>query len=413
MSAVQNWFTHYVTGPEFLPTYPYYAAVLARFQAVDDPGVPIMAVSLHGPHIWLHVNADYFTKPAHLRFLKGVLLHEVHHVVLGHLSDPIYANPAEPDLLELAMEISANEYIREPLPGDPPVWTRFKQFGLAAGQSTQERYDLLVQARASGQLPPGLVRAVDAHLPRGVGRWQGPAGPPDPTSSIRVKRLVAEAVTQEQGRQSQAGGTGAAGGTLAGRHPGFFLEELEEEPAESTKPRMDWKTALRLFASPHKQATTTYTRPNRRYPDRLGVVPGRIRRPAEARPRRLLVVVDTSGSMSTRELTEIAGELRRLGRLARFTVVECDAAVHRVYPFTGSFPEAAGRGGTDLRPVFAPEFLAEHRPDGVVYFTDGDGPYPLQPPGVPTLWVLTKDWPFSCPWGQHAVLRSRDATARP
>jgi predicted metal-dependent peptidase len=366
-----------------------------------------MAVSLHGSHIWLHVNADYFTKPAHLPFIKGVLLHEVHHVVLGHLSDPIYVNPTEPDLMELAMEVSANEYIREPLPGDPPVWTRFKQFGLAAGQSTWERYDLLVKARRSGATIPVPVRWVDSHLARGVGRWSVVGGKPDQDSYIRVKRLVSEAVSQEQRNRTRADCTNRPGGSLAGRDPGHFIEELDEEQVAVSVPRLNWRTALQLFATPHKRAFTTYTRPNRRFPGRLGEVPGRIRRPDTTNPRRLLVVVDTSASMSTRELNEIAGELRRLNRLARFTVAECDSVVHRVYPFAGSFVEAAGRGGTDLRPVFEPEFLAQYRPDGVVYFTDGEGPYPLQPPGVPTLWVLTKDWPFRCPWGQQALLRSR------
>ncbi len=55
--------------------------------------------------------------------------------------------------------------------------------------------------------------------------------------------------------------------------------------------------------------------------------------------------------------------------------------------------------------MFGPEFLAEHRPDGMVYFTDGDGPYNEAPPGVPVLWALTKDGPFRCPWGQQTRMK--------
>jgi|SRR5579883_647479 len=407
-TKIHDWFTSFVNGPEFLSAYPYYAAVLARMQAIEDPSIPVMAVSAHGKHVWLHVNIDYFFQKdikgqfANLQFVRGVLLHEVHHVVLGHLSDPEFMAPAHPDLMELAMEVSANEYIREPLPGNPPVWTMFKLFGLAAGQSTLERYELLVRARQNGANIPVPAKWVDAHITHGVCRKPG-GGRPDTSQYIRVKRLVASAVEQVK-RDRARNGLGGPGGMLAGRDPGNFIEELEEEFAV-LKPRMDWKTALRLFATPQRRSFTTYTRPNRRFRHRIGEIPGRIYRPDVAKPKRLMVAIDTSGSMSTNELNEIAGELRRLSQLARFTVVECDTIIHRVYPFSGRFADAAGRGGTDLRPVFEPEFLAEHRPDGVVYFTDGEGPYHKEPPGVPTLWVLTKDWPFRCPWGQQTLMK--------
>lgn len=57
--------------------------------------------------------------------------------------------------------------------------------------------------------------------------------------------------------------------------------------------------------------------------------------------------------------------------------------------------------------MFEPEFLAEHRPGGMVYFTDGEGPYHASSPGVPVLWVLTKDRPFRCPWGQQTLMRGK------
>jgi predicted metal-dependent peptidase len=402
MTPIHDWFTQYVSRNEFMSRYPYYAAVLARIQAVEDPSIPVMAVSAHGKYVWLHVNTDYFRKPGNERYVNGVLLHEVHHVVLGHLANPEYANPAHPDLMELAMEVSANEYIRESLPGNPPVWTMYKQYGLAAGQSTLERYELLVKARQTGAKIAVPSRWVDSHIPHGVFRQHTPnAGKPDLSQYIRVKRLVSSAV--DHARRTHGRG-GQPGGSLAGRDPGNFIEELDEDFPQWVKPRMDWKTALRLFATPQRRSFTTYTRPNRRHSTRVGEIPGRVYRADVAKPKRLMVAIDTSGSMSTQELNRIAGELRLLNKLARFTVVECDTIIHRVYPFEGAFKDVAGRGGTDLRPVFEPAFLAEHKPDGVVYFTDGEGPYPATAPGVSTLWVLTKDWPFRCPWGQQTLL---------
>jgi predicted metal-dependent peptidase len=187
-----------------------------------------------------------------------------------------------------------------------------------------------------------------------------------------------------------------------------LLEELSAVDEPPRRP-MDWRTALQMFVAHVRAPLHTWARPSRRFPDKVGEVPGRAWTPgAHARPT-LLVAIDTSGSMSKEELSEIARHLRLVQAHARMIIVECDVSVRRVYPFAGQLACVFGRGGTDLRPVFSPELLGEHRPDGVVYFTDGGGPYPVKVAPVKTLWVLTSDGPFGCPWGSRAVLREPDA----
>jgi predicted metal-dependent peptidase len=397
--AMRSWLRQFVGEGPFLTKYRYYAAVLARMDPVEDPAVEVMAVSARGGHFYLHVNVDFFI--GNLQYLKGVLLHEVHHVVLGHLSDPKFRGAAHPDLMELAMEISANEFVREPLPGSPPRWKNYQAFGIQEGQSTLERYELLVQARQRG-LGVGCEGCVDAHLPGGVGGVYPDGEGLDPGAYVRVRRLVREAVA-EADRQARAQGQAASGGRLAGREPGRLLEELERVE-EAPRRFMDWRAALQMFVALMRAPVHTYARPNRRFPDKVGVVPGRVYYPRQVKPPKLLVALDTSGSMSAEELDEIARHLGPLSDLVDMTVVECDVVIHRVYAFEGVLREVAGRGGTDLRPVFAAEFLAKHRPDGVIYFTDGEGPYPEEDPGVKTLWVLTKPWEFGCAWGEKAHL---------
>jgi predicted metal-dependent peptidase len=130
----------------------------------------------------------------------------------------------------------------------------------------------------------------------------------------------------------------------------------------------------------------------------------------------LLVAIDTSLSMTGRELAEVSRQLVGLAEHARITVAECDAAIARVYPFEGAVAEMAGRGGTDLRPVFEPGFLGRMKVDGVIYFTDGEGPFPEAAPNLltgsrlgalPVLWVLTKPVTFRCAWGERASLQRR------
>src|SRR5208337_1804804 len=93
--------------------YVFHVAILERFKVISRPDVGTMAVTVrkgqlvlyHNPAFVLSVSADE---------QAGVLLHEVHHVVLKH----VLADPADfPDewARTMAEEVTVNEFIVEPL----------------------------------------------------------------------------------------------------------------------------------------------------------------------------------------------------------------------------------------------------------------------------------------------------------
>ncbi len=394
MSDAQKLVRGILGDPAFLLRYPYYAAVLARLDLVIDPTISSMGVSLHGRRFYLHVNPDYFSKS--LRMLPGILLHEVHHIVLGHLSNPRLAEPTHEDLMEIAKEVSANEYIEEPLP-DPITWQAFERYGLRRGQSTRERYDKLVAARqsqaASFRPEP---RYVDDHQPARRARGQTVPGA-DP-----ARALVEDAIAAV-GEPHEGEGGAPRSGLLAGRTPGRLLEELGGVAGEPTV-QFDWRTALSMFVAARRAPAHRWGRPNRRVPGRIGEVPGRVDVSRAIDRPRLLIALDTSLSITDKELSEVTRQLRVVAEHVDLVVAEIDTEVAHVGPFDGLLSRVHGRGGTDLRPAFAPAFLGAHGVCGVVYFTDGQGPFPAQPPAVPTLWVLSKEEPFACPWGVRAYI---------
>ena len=396
------WLDAFLRDPGFIERYPYYAAILARLVPVADPSVQRMAVSLHDRSFYLHINVDSFL--AEPQYLRGVLLHEVHHLALGHLGHPKFTEADEAELMDLALEMSANEYIEEPLP-NPIVWQMFAAVGIRAGQSSIERYDLLVEAHRSGALdsePRAGQRPRHDHSSRADDHRYMKRRERDPGAVEHTRKLVQEAVDQVQQREPE-GDEDPKRRLLAGKTPGRLLEELTGAVSEAAI-FMDWKAALRLFIARARAPVHTWSRPSRRFPHRIGEIPGRTYSPRVIVKPHLLVAVDTSMSMSTKELEEIGRQLATLADHARITVVECDAEITRVYPFAGALGDVAGRGGTDLRPVFEPDFLAGHRPQGVVYFTDGDGPFPEAAPALPVLWILTKPLDFACPFGSRALL---------
>jgi predicted metal-dependent peptidase len=391
---LRSWLNTFTSDPTFLAHYPYYAAILARIAPVADPSVDSMAVSFQTPRFYLHVNVDYFLRAP--QFVRGILLHEVHHVVLGHLTHPKFFAIDHPPLMELAAEVSANEYIEQPLP-NPITWRTFEAAGLRSGQSTMERYEKLVAARETGKnLGKGDAQFVDAHPWRpGGGAAKVPPG------GLEWTRQLVEAATREGGESPQSDPKSAL---LAGRDPGRLLQDLVgvRGPPEVF---VDWRAALQAFVARARAPVHTWSRPSRRFPELIGRVPGRIWAPRPVLRPSLLVAIDTSMSMSERELAEISKQLQRVSEHARITIAECDVEVTRVYPFEGALAAVKGRGGTDFRPVFEPALLAHH--DGVVFFTDGQGPFPEQPPRVPVLWVLTKPLDFECPWGDRARMDRR------
>lgn len=120
----------------------------------------------------------------------------------------------------------------------------------------------------------------------------------------------------------------------------------------------------------------------------------------------IVVAVDTSGSIGTRELEDFMAECRAIlaeGAISMH-LVACDAEVHSWATLDSAADWAdfklAGGGGTDFRPVF--QGIEERSIDAaaLVYLTDGYGSAPREPPAYPVLWVLTPGGKEPCAWGR-------------
>jgi predicted metal-dependent peptidase len=164
--------------------------------------------------------------------------------------------------------------------------------------------------------------------------------------------------------------------------------------------RLDWRRLLRQYVGQIMEVRPVFNRPPRRFPDLVGILPGRQRR---ATKPKILAVLDTSGSITEQLLEQINTELAQLAKRFKVTVVECDEKIRRVYDYR-PVKNVCGRLGTDLRPPFAKKFLAKHRPDLVVYFTDGEGPAPDRAPRCPVIWCLTPEGVRPASWGRVVAM---------
>lgn len=135
----------------------------------------------------------------------------------------------------------------------------------------------------------------------------------------------------------------------------------------------------------------SYSRPSRRQSAFEDAIMPAMRRPVPF----VAMIGDTSGSMSDRDLQLGRGIVTdccdSLG--ARIAFVACDAQVHGEvqYATDGTHLELRGRGGTDMREGIAfalTEIIP--RPDLLVCWTDGDTPWPSEPPPIPVVALIVR-----------------------
>ena len=248
-----------------------------------------------------------------------------------------------------------------------------------------------------GTSGPGTESSEDGGADESIQTGVKP-GSPDPLGRFRV-RIVVQAAAADAGEEEwlalpeelrlaavEAHGLGSGGA----------LQALISTHHRSG----DWHGVLRHIVPHGLSLEASFTRPPRRTPHLVGVVPARVFRESE---RRVLAVIDTSGSIDDETLAEIGGEVAALARKVSVVVVECDSEIRRDYIYRGELQSVLGRGGTDLRPPFEQKFLAKWSADALLYFTDGQGPAPTVRPRIRTWWCLTRKGRAPAAWGN--VLR--------
>ncbi len=391
----------YAAIDELLCDRPLFWVLLSATSIRRDDRIPTMAVGMtEEGRIVLFYNRAFVLRISR-DHCKGVLVHEINHVLLGHLGGPPAPREENPAAWNAACEVTANEFVPYPLPGNAVT---LELLGLPPGQSTMERYRLLMARDKLPEIPHG-------HLV--VGRLR-----PDPRDSADHTKQEAQSAIHALREAMPLVGDEISSDTaqLLGGSGDRRVRAVAELLIPEDIEHCDWDLLLKKLARTIPTHYRTRSWPNRRQPQRIGIVPGRRRRMRWSRPC-VVAAVDTSASMASAELAQVAAELGALTRRdTRVILVQCDTEIREERAVRAGFEltEVKGRGGTDLRPPFGRDLLARHQPDLLVYFTDGYGPAPDKPPpGVEVLWVLTGKEPATpAPWGRVVCMLPRSKRSR-
>lgn len=349
-----------------------------------------------------------------LKEIIYIVCHEIDHVVFNHPAEMAKAAPdGDPVQLEkfnLAADTAVNDRIDDEIireghsfmsPPDgritSPVLSRMFALGPIHPMENYAYYYALIKNRDFAE-----DHEPSAQAP--VPQQEGSAGT-SPTDSGE-KHVVTEARCRHHVRDhGWDAGEDAEEAAAAVRQavnsamdvmneetksmmPGEFMEQVE---LLNQPPVISWQAILKKYigtipTGKHK----TRSRLNRRQPERFDLS-GEV----DEKTLKIVVAIDTSASVEDEEIARIFNEIFEI--LARrkhdITVIECDAAVQRVYKARTASDikkKVKGRGGTLFTPAI--EYINSHRyyRDALlIYFTDGFGedsiPRPLT---YRNIWVV-------------------------
>ena len=176
-----------------------------------------------------------------------------------------------------------------------------------------------------------------------------------------------------------------------GKMPAGFISQVEKL---NEKPQISWEKVLKKYVGTINAGyRKTRTRLNRRQPERFDIS-GKM----EDKTLKIVVAIDTSGSVGDNEISKIFNEIFDILSKKKFelTIIECDADIKRVYKARNRNEvdtSVRGRGGTCFTPVI--EYLNAdkyYRDALLIYFTDGYGEVKIpKPMTYRNMWVVLYD----------------------
>ena len=408
---------------ELMLTEPFYGHFLSNLVKEISTRSPNLSLGLNPDgRLRLIINPDYWEKQ--LKDKKnlqvGALKHELLHLIFRHWKQRGHFN--NKILFDLAADVCVNQYLasNQTLEANPKI-EDFKEFQLQKQIAVFEYYETFREAwqtinqilkdylqgqaeiQSAGPAPKEnqtpetaskdyeendflqYLNPAQKKLWQYMKNAQKQASPHQTWENFeKISNSEQQVLEQEIEQAARNAAQRSRNSQQYGRLPGQILSYLDQILNKENE--INWRRMLRLFVA-NKGKTylkSTLKRQSKRY----GTSPGQ----RIAQRHRVLVALDTSGSISTVELQAFFSEIHNLWRNGTTVeIIEADAEIQASYPFRGQIPkEIKGRGGTSFDPALA--YANQHNPpDVLVYFTDGFGSCPESPIRYPLLWLITNN----------------------
>lgn len=362
---------------------PFFGTLLASTPVVPNSNLHIKTAATDGRNIFYD---EAFMASKDAEGIEFVLLHEIVHIILNH-ADRERIGGRVMGRWNRAADYVTNAVLQST--GRTPEPDALFDTSIATADSLVEKvYEDLPEAPKCD----GKCKLEDL----------SPDGTGDVECTCDISDLIPSDLSDEDKAKVRQN---LARAYELGKAAGKLPAGIEELVDGILRPKLPWRVHLMRYVKEvvGRRDDYSYSRPNKRYTD--VVLPSATLGSAIARA---VVAIDSSGSVSSEELREFAGETEGVRSLvSSLLVLACDTEVSVCLDMEDACDkitslQVRGRGGTLFKPVF--DYVEKHeRPDILIYMTDGYGDFPRVPPPYPVIWLINNK-NVNPPWG--TVLRT-------
>lgn len=368
-------------------TLPYFANALFAMPVIESRQVELMSADQD----WrLYYNPDTIQEfsPAEL---SGRIVHLLMHLLRDH-AERCKNSDMNPEKFALAADLEINDDLRTDRIIMPEESVFPEDFDFDEGDMAESYYEMLPDQPGQPQSQQGQKQkqaeqqsCKDGSCCNGKEQEHEAKGE---SKGRKISKEEAERLRKDAARQIKEESKKGRGDIPAG------LERWADQQLEA---QVNWRKELASRIRNAIKRTSgcmdySYSRPSRRrmanvvLPSMIGFEPT------------VSVCIDTSGSMSDKELSqaiaEVGGILKSCGIREGLDVVSADAEVGNVQKvFSKSQIKLTGGGGTDQR--IGIEYIAKHRPetDVCIVISDGWSPWDMKKPRDMAVIVVLTDGP--------------------
>lgn len=385
--------------------------------------------------VWLRLSL-----PVRRELLKALLMR----IPLGHFSGRMQRLKARygPKITQLAADIVIAQSINSAILAEEGIYVSVPEFFEFERNLTTDEYCQLLDEGGDGdgdsgstpELTPEAVQKMVQHMfdltdaqlpnvdmegttqPNGLTRISSLEHSESDCTTVELDNISDEFIQKIESAMQSLGESLKTQGHLPGE-ASQFIASLQRPS------RVPWTRYLRnAFANAQSRLREMNPkRPSRRPAFFTGADAYQyyrgdlVRKPTT----RVLLIIDTSGSMSPKELRCVEAEAKFMcNKQALVYVTHVDAGVAKPPELFNKFQSIEtffGRGGTSFIPGFEAAKAMRPAPDLIVYFTDGCGTAPSEQE-FNTLWLLTSSGMSVehfqkniCAWGSVAVVDVEDS----